>query len=107
MKKRRQKLRNSAVKAEVVLWSYLKNKQLYGYKFRRQYSVGPYVIDFYCPAIKLAIEVDGPSHIGQEAYDRERQNYIEQFGIRFLRVTNRDVYKNISGVIKAICDYFL
>jgi very-short-patch-repair endonuclease len=107
MKKRRQTLRNLAPRAEVVLWRYLKDKRLSGYKFRRQYSVGPYVIDFYCPKIKLAIEVDGPTHFNKEAriYDRVRQEYIEQFNIRFLRFMNSDVYNNIEGVIEKILEY--
>ena len=106
MKERRQTLRNSVPKAESILWAQLKNKRLYGYKFRRQYSAGPYVIDFYCPKLKLAIEIDGPSHIGQEAYDQERQIFIEQFGIKFLRFNNRDIFQNIGGVIEAICSKF-
>jgi very-short-patch-repair endonuclease len=70
---------------EIILWSRLKNRQMLGYKFRRQVSVGPFVIDFYCPEKKLAIEVDGGSHFVEEAeaYDGERQSVIEQFGIRF------------------------
>ncbi|MFA5135435.1 MAG: endonuclease domain-containing protein [Patescibacteria group bacterium] len=105
MKQRRQALRNSAPRAEVVLWRYLKDKQLAGYKFRRQYSVGGYVLDFYCPRLRLGIEVDGPSHyISKEAieYDKQRQKYIESFGIRIVRVTNQDVYRNIAGVIELL-----
>ena len=62
-------------KAEVILWSKLKSKGLDGYKFRRQYSVGKFVIDFYCPRVKLAIEVDGDSHFSErsEVCDKERQ----------------------------------
>jgi very-short-patch-repair endonuclease len=72
--------------------------------------VGPYVIDFYCPALKLAIEIDGESHTGAaQAYDRERQRYIERYGIRFLRYSNTDVYGNLDGVLgdiyKAIRDF--
>ncbi|MBU0963959.1 DUF559 domain-containing protein [Patescibacteria group bacterium] len=104
MKERRQTLRNSVPKAESILWSYLKNKRLYGYKFRRQYSVGPYVIDFYCPKLKLAIEIDGPSHIGRGKYDKERQKYIESIGISFLRFINENVYNNLEGVIETICN---
>lgn len=107
-KQKRRALRNTMPKAEVILWAYLKNKQLYGYKFRRQYSVGPYIIDFYCPRLKLAVEIDGPSHFEFQAieYDYQRQKYIESFGIRFLRVTNLDIYENIDGVIEKIVEYF-
>jgi very-short-patch-repair endonuclease len=89
---------------EVRLWSQLRGKQVHGYKFRRQYGVGPYVIDFYCPALKLAIELDGASHfeVGAPARDQARQRYIESFGIRFLRFTNVEVCRNLDGVLTAI-----
>ena len=75
-----------------------------GYKFRRQYSVSTYVVDFYCPELKLAVEIDGGSHFqkGSEDNDRQRQTFIESFGIRFLRFTNEDVFKNLEGVIEAV-----
>jgi very-short-patch-repair endonuclease len=91
-------------KAEVLLWVRLKGRQVLGCKFRRQYSVGPYVIDFYCPALKLAIELDGDSHFraGANAYDAERQVFIESFGIRVLRFLNTDIYENMDGVLEVI-----
>jgi len=96
--------------AEVILWSQLKNRQISGIKFRRQYSVGGYVIDFYCAKNKLAIEIDGDSHyiLNAPERDEKRQQWIEQFGIRFLRFTNDDVRKNLYGVLdaieEAVCD---
>lgn len=108
MKKRRQSLRRSAPRAEAKLWFYLKEKKLGGYKFRRQYSIGGYVVDFYCPALRLAIEVDGPSHFASDEvikYDKQRQHYIEYFGMEVLRVTNVDVYYNIDSVIGMILTY--
>lgn len=103
-KKRRITLRKSMPKAEVILWSRLKGKQIYGYKFRRQHSIGPYIVDFYCPKLKLSIEVDGSSHFKQKAKlkDMERQKYIESFGIRFLRYLNTDIYENLDGVVNHI-----
>ena len=97
-------LRSILPKAEVVLWSRLKNKGLDGYKFRRQYSIGKFVIDFYCPRLKLAIEVDGDSHFSDksEAYDKERERFIESFKISFLRFTNKDIYENLDEVLAAI-----
>ena len=105
-KQLRQKLRNESPKAEIILWSQLKGGQLEGLKFIRQYGVGSYVIDFYCPKLKLAIEIDGDSHFqeGAEEYDKKRQKFIEQFGIKFLRVTNTDIYENLDGVIEEIID---
>lgn len=105
MKKRRRNLRHSAPPAEVVLWQYLKSRQLEGYKFRRQFSIGGYVVDFYCPELRLVIEVDGPAHfINKEVllYDKERQKYIESLNIKVLRFTNTDVYNNIDGVLESI-----
>ncbi len=99
---KRKILRNNMPNAEKVLWMHLKNKQLKGYKFRRQYSVDQYVIDFYCPKLKLAIEVDGDSHFTKDAqeYDRMREKQIESVGIKILRYSNLDVYNNLEGYCK-------
>jgi len=90
--------------AEVILWSKLRGKNVKGYKFRRQYSVGTYIVDFYCAELKLAIEIDGESHFieGSEDRDRRRQEFIESTCIRFLRFTNTDVYERLDGVLEAI-----
>lgn len=105
-KEKRRRLRNNMTEPEIILWSRLKSRQLSGFKFRRQYSVGPFVLDFYCPEKKLAIEVDGGGHFSDEGveYDRMRQSVIEQFGIHFLRFTNADVVKNLYGVLTVIDD---
>ncbi len=99
-------LRNGAPPAETRLWSRLKGKQVNGCKFRRQFSVENYVIDFYCPALKLAIEIDGRSHYeaGAAAYDSERQRLIERFGIRILRFTNTYICTNMDGVMARIAE---
>ena len=103
-KEKRRRLRNNAPAAETVLWSRLRRKHVHGYKFRRQYSVGPYVIDFYCPALKLAVEIDGDSHFVADAVtqDKQRQDYIESFGVQFLRFTNEQVYRNLDHVLETI-----
>ena len=100
-KGRRRFLRSHLTKTEAVLWTRLSRRQILGYKFRRQYSVDQYIIDFYCPELKLAIEVDGESHFTEtaRAYDRRRQEYIEAFGIKFLRVMNSEVLGNLQGVL--------
>jgi len=105
-KEKRRRLRNSMTEEEVILWSRLKSRQVGGFKFRRQYGVGPFVVDFYCPEKKLAIEVDGGGHFEDEAIlkDQKRQKAIEQFGIRFLRITNMDIRKNLQGVLISIED---
>ncbi|WP_414566352.1 MULTISPECIES: endonuclease domain-containing protein [unclassified Anabaena] len=105
-KDKRQFLRNNMTQAEKKLWLQLKGKQIENCKFRRQYGVAQFVIDFYSPEIKLAIEVDGDSHFqeGAQEYDRERQQFIESASIIFLRFTNDDVHHNISAVCEVIKD---
>ncbi|MGD0590005.1 MAG: endonuclease domain-containing protein [Bacteroidota bacterium] len=103
-KGRRKQLQKAMPDAEVILWSRLKNRQITGTRFRRQYSIGKYIVDFYCAEKKLAIELDGESHFVEGAHEKDvaRQKWIEQFGIRFLRFTNDDIRKNLYGVLDAI-----
>lgn len=104
---KRQILRKSMPPAEIILWLKLNRKQLRGYKFRRQYSVGRFVIDFYCPKVKLAIEIDGTSHLGGDAkkYDKERQDFVESLDINFLRFTNTEIHKNLDDVMSKIKEW--
>lgn len=90
-------------RAEVLLWSELKNKKL-GVRFLRQYSIGKFVVDFYAPEIKLAIEVDGVTHNTPEEieYDAIRQNIIEENKITFLRFTNPEIYEEMHKVLESI-----
>ena len=103
-KVKRRRLPNNLTQAQIVLWSKLKNRRVDGYKFRRQYSIYSYVVDFYCPRVKLAVEVDGDSHFmdGASVYDEDRQRRIENLGIEFLRFTNTDVKTNLNEVVKEI-----
>ena len=103
-KEKRQLLRHNTIAAEKLLWSRLQRKQIEGCKFRRQYSIAQFVVDFYSPEIKLAIEVDRESHFqpGASEYDQERQQFIEVYKITFLRFTNDDVYSNLAGVCDVI-----
>jgi very-short-patch-repair endonuclease len=103
-KDRRRELRRNMTRAEVLLWVRLKNKQLLGQRVLRQYGVGPYIVDFYIPKLKLAIEADGATHVTEEEqeYDRNRQEEIQSLGIHFLRFTNPDVYADMNGVLEAI-----
>ena len=101
---KRKSLRNNATEAERKLWQHLKGKQVEGVRFRRQYSVDSYVVDFYAPACKLGTEIDGDSHFLPEAieYDRERTNYISHFGTKILRFNNYDIFHNLEGVLLRI-----
>ena len=83
------------------MWAYLRGKQI-GVRFLRQYSLGPYIIDFYCPRIKLAVELDGPVHnlpVSQE-YDRERGLYLGSLGVRTVRFKNVTVMNNPTKITK-------
>ncbi|NMB48023.1 endonuclease domain-containing protein [Candidatus Kuenenbacteria bacterium] len=102
----RRVLRHTLTKEEVILWSYLKNKQL-GYKFRRQFGLGQYIVDFYCPEKRLVLELDGGQHNENknELYDRKRTEYFYGLNIKVLRIWNNDINENISGTIEEIKYY--
>ena len=100
----RKRLRNNSTKAEILLWKRLQRSQLDGMKFRRQHSIGRYVVDFYCPEERIAIELDGSVHGTQiqSIRDKRKQIYIEGLGINFLRFYNEDVLMKMEGVMRAI-----
>ncbi|MEK7094918.1 MAG: endonuclease domain-containing protein [Patescibacteria group bacterium] len=108
-KSRRQHLRNESTSAEQILWKHISHKQLEGKKFRRQYGIDNFIVDFYSTELRLAIEIDGDSHFESEEAeknDKEREEYISKsHNIKFLRFTNADVMHNISGVVGTILDY--
>jgi very-short-patch-repair endonuclease len=103
-KEKRRTLRKNQTHAEKVLWSQLRNRQLLGVKFRRQYSVDHFVIDFYAPELKLAIESDGSIHELEEQkdYDKARQEYLESFSITFVRITNNELFSNPNKAFERI-----
>lgn len=103
-KDKRQTLRNNMPPAEKILWDKLRRRQLEDCKFRRQYSINAFVVDFYAPEIKLAIEVDGESHFvdGAQSYDQERDTFLKGVGTRILRFTNTQVYEALDGVLFVI-----
>jgi len=109
LKEYRKELRHNATPAERMLWKYLKNSQLEGRKFRRQYSFGNHIVDFYCPSEKLAIELDGAHHFtvaGMES-DIKRDAELLLHGIRTIRIENEHVFKNTVTVLSLIKSYFL
>ena len=105
----RKHLRTEGTEPERWLWSKLRGRQIEGYKFRRQFGVGIFIVDFYCADLKLAIEVDGDSHAGEkeEEYDTYREKCLAEFGIRCLRFTNYEVMRNFDGVASTIRNYIL
>jgi very-short-patch-repair endonuclease len=104
LKVRRQQLRKTMTSPEIILWMKLRGRQMNGYKFRRQFSVLNYVVDFYCSELKLAIEIDGESHFVNDArnFDLVRQQSLEKHGVKFVRFTNEEVTRNIDGVWRKI-----
>jgi very-short-patch-repair endonuclease len=104
----RKKLRNLSTSAEAALWAMLKKSQIEGRKFRRQHSVGPYILDFYCPSEKLAVELDGAHHFTEQglAYDEERSAYLARYNIRVIRFENREVFENPEAVLEKIKNQF-
>jgi very-short-patch-repair endonuclease len=106
LKENRKELRGNLTPAEAELWRYLKDSQLEGRKFRRQHSVGHYILDFYCPSAKLAIELDGQVHFNTFAAhsDLERDQSLQQLGIKVLRFENKDVFDKLDYVLQEIID---
>ena len=87
LKHRRQELRKNQTNAEQAIWAHVRNRQVNGMKFFRQYSIGSYILDFYCPEIKIAIEIDGGQHNlpRGKKYDDARSEYLKSQGIDVLR----------------------
>jgi very-short-patch-repair endonuclease len=105
---RRKELRNNSTYAEVFFWQQIKKSQLEGRKFRRQTSIGSYIVDFYCPEEKIVVELDGEVHFNEEVikYDKERTEYLESIGLRVIRFENQDVLKNTEYVMNTIKKLF-
>lgn len=101
LRRRARELRNNSTLSEVLLWKQIKGRKL-GIEFHRQVPVDHFIVDFYCHEIQLAIEVDGSIHNTpqQKAKDIERQYKLEQLGIRFIRIDDQDVKKNMDAVIR-------
>ena len=103
-KQNAKELRNNATLQEKKLWQYLKNSQLLGYKFRRQQPINNYIVDFFCPELRLIIELDGGHHNEEENinYDKKRSEHLENQGLTVIRVWNNEIDNNIYGVIEYI-----
>ena len=99
----RKQLRETMTKSETVLWKHLKGKQL-NFKFRRQYGVGKYIVDFYCPTLRLAVEIDGLTHANEQVFEKDvlRQRYLENLGIVVKRYGSEQVLENIEQVLEDV-----
>ena len=104
LKKLARNLRNNMTLPEVILWNQLKGRKL-GFDFHRQKPIDKYIVDFYCPKLKLIIEVDGKIHIDKGEDDITRQSKLESLGLKVLRFKASDIMKNLNDVIEVIEDY--
>jgi len=104
LKQRRRELRRNQSDAERALWAKVRNKQFFGIKFFRQYSIGPYVLDFYCPAVGLAVELDGGQHNQSDnrEHDAARSDYLKRQGIDVMRFWNNEVLLDIQSVLSEL-----
>ena len=98
---RRKELRRNSTSQEEILWEELRNNKL-GYRFRRQHSVGGYILDFYCFAKRLIVEIDGDSHNSTKEYDEVRDKYFSDLGYTTLRFKNKEVDDSLAKVVKKI-----
>ena len=103
MQSKRRKLRNEMTYCEKIVWLQLRIKQM-GVRFLSQFSIDNYVIDFYCPKLKLAVEVDGDIHNDPEQieYDKQRQSYLEKYGFEFIRISNLEINQNPNKAFSII-----
>ena len=97
-------LRKASNLSEVLLWKELQGKKL-GYQFLRQRPIGNYIVDFFCHALNLAIEIDGSTHLDKEKGDEKRQKVLESHGIHFLRFNDVDVKRSLESVTREIKEH--
>lgn len=106
LKQRRQELRRNQTEAEKTFWAHVRSRSFQGVRFFRQYSIGPYILDFYCPKASIAVELDGGQHSLDERreYDAARSAFLIDHGIEVMRFWNHDVLQNIDGVLIRIAE---
>lgn len=85
------------------MWSKVKNGQLSGLRFRKQHPIGPYIADFYCHELRLVVEIDGPTHRDDQlAYDERRNRWMNDRGLRVIRITGTEIFRNLDGLLSSI-----
>ncbi len=107
LKELARELRKNMTDAERRVWSKIRRKQLREFQFYRQKNIGDYIVDFYCPAAKLIVELDGGQHYSEENIEKDeaRDKFLSDLGFRVLRFSNSDVFKNIEGVVTEIYNH--
>ena len=103
----RNALRRAGTLAEILLWNELKGKKILGCDFHRQKPIGNYIVDFFCPRLMLAVEIDGASHLDKIEEDKKRQKELELLGIRFVRFRDEEIKCDLGGVVEAIKQWIL
>ena len=106
LESRRRDLRVKQTEAEKILWQKLRNRQINGFKFFRQCSIGKYIADFYCSELRLVIELDGSQHYEENSleYDKIREEFMKNLDIKTIRFNNLDVFKNLDEVMERVYD---
>jgi very-short-patch-repair endonuclease len=107
LKQLARQLRNNSTLGEVLLWNELKGGAMLGLNFHRQKPLDCYIVDFYCPELQLAIEIDGESHDYSYEEDSARQARLERLGVKFLRFTDREVKQALANVLREIEQWVL
>jgi very-short-patch-repair endonuclease len=102
---RARSLRKDQTSAETKLWTILRNRQLQGFKFRRQQPIGRFIVDFYCSENKLVVEIDGDTHAERKEYDTNRTQWLENEGYQVIRFTNDEVLTNLENVALEILSH--
>ena len=105
LKELARQLRNNSTLSEVLLWNELKRNQMMEYDFHRQKPIEEYIVDFYCPTLSLAIEIDGESHFLKREVDVERQRRLGRLGIQFLRFDDLNVKFRMDEVLESIREW--
>ncbi len=98
----RRALRNTQTEAETIFWNQIRAKRFFGLKFKRQYSIDRYVVDFFCHSKNIAIEIDGGQHAENIEYDNARTKFLNALGIKVLRFWNNDIINNLDGVLEKL-----
>jgi len=101
----RRELRRNQTEVERLFWERVRDGRFLGLKFKRQYGLGSYILDFYCREKNLAIELDGSQHIDNVEYDNERTDYLNSFGITVLRFWNNDVLRDMDAILTSIFNH--
>ena len=98
-------LRKAGVLSEVLFWKQVRNNTFWSIDFDRQRVIGSFIVDFYVKSLGLVLEIDGSSHDGKEEYDRERQNFFEDLGLKTYRITDSRVKHNLYTVMTELEQY--